>query len=71
MEKRVRIDVYRIRLYCDECGGEMEFTYDVNSSRVDSAGNERSIYGHRCQCGNKIYTDKRYPYDDVVEVSDV
>ena len=56
MIRKFKIQSYFNRLYCDKCGDEMKFTYDVS----EFAGEK--TYKHKClNCGYSEYLNSKYP----------
>lgn len=55
MIKSEKVNVYMDRLYCDECGEEMEFTGMVLASHPPQ-------YPHACpKCGHRTMAVEKYP----------
>lgn len=55
MIKSIEVKVYQDRLYCDECGEEMQFTGMALATYPMQ-------YPHECQkCGNRMTKNDIYP----------
>ena len=62
MEKRVLVDTFKVRLFCDDCDGEMEHEGGYLCSSPPQ-------YPHRCNsCGKRVNVrGKSYPYTEYKE----
>ena len=60
---KLRVETFRIRIYCDDCGGEIKYTGSMNTL------NASHIYLHRCvKCSKLNYLDIEYPNIEYKEV---
>lgn len=59
---KLRVETFRIRIYCDDCGGEFKYTGGMNTTLLVA-------YIHKCDRCDKIkFLSKEYPDIEYKEV---